>query len=182
MHVGDGVTSEQIQVVVPSSTFLEHGAGCTFNSAVEVSGRLVKSPSAKQPFEIQGTTVTVVGKLDLDGFPFAPRRLYPFDYLRQYPHLRPKTDIFAALLRLTSLVAGSLQSTLASNDYVQVFTPVISSNDCEGSGEVFTVRPASDQLCRNMRGQEGGNMDEAYFNKKVYLTVSGQLHLEAIAG
>ena len=149
---------------------------------MEVVGRLVKSPKAKQPVEVQGSNLSILGPLAIESFPFAPRRTYPPDYLRQYPHLRAKTDVGSAILRLSSRITSSLQSTLLDDGYINVFTPILTSNDCEGSGEVFTVRPASDQLCNQMASQKGSSPDLAYFDKQVYLTVSGQLHLEAIAG
>lgn len=139
----------------------------------------MESPNSKQSVEIQATEVKVVGTLDLENFPFSPRKTYPPEYVRQYPHLRPKTNVYSAILRLTSLITNTLQNTLIKNDYVNVFTPIITSNDCEGAGEVFTIRPASEGL---MKEKNGKSPDEAYFNKKVFLTVSGQLHLEAIAG
>ena len=66
---------------------------------------------------------------------------------------------------------------------MHICTPILTSNDCEGAGQVFTVRPASDDLCHQMTSGSGPkNLDTAYFDKKTYLTVSGQLHLEAMAG
>ena len=177
LHIMDG-SNDHIQVVIPTAVL---AGNCTFNSAVEVCGRLVKSPKAKQPVEVQGQTLSILGPMDLDAFPFTHNRAHPFDYTRQYIHLRPKTNIARSILRLSSLIANSLQQSLISEGYINVFTPVLTSNDCEGSGEVFMVRPASDQLCQQMSSSKGDN-NEAFFNKKVYLTVSGQLHLEAIAG
>lgn len=176
MHIGDG-SAEQIQVIFPSSLCDED---CCFNSAVEINGVLVENPKPNQPLEIQGKRLTVVGKLDLDEFPFGPRKHYPPEYVRQQVHLRPKTNIYAAVLRLSSLVSTTLHTTLIQDDFVSVFTPILTSNDCEGAGEVFMARPASDELCRQMGGNQ--QLEESYFNKKVYLTVSSQLHLEAIAG
>lgn len=176
MHISDGGV-EQIQVVIPSSACDED---CCFNSAVEISGKVVVSPKCNQPVEIQGEKIKVVGKLDLQSFPFGPRKYYPPEYVRQQIHLRPKTNTYSAILRLSSLISNALQTTLIQDNFVSVFTPILTSNDCEGAGEVFLIRPSSNEMCREM----GGNSkpEESYFNKKVYLTVSGQLHLEAIAG
>jgi asparaginyl-tRNA synthetase len=176
MHISDGGV-EQIQVVIPSSACDED---CCFNSAVEISGKVVVSPKCNQPVEIQGEKIKVVGKLDLQSFPFGPRKYYPPEYVRQQIHLRPKTNTYSAILRLSSLISNALQTTLIQDNFVSVFTPILTSNDCEGAGEVFLIRPSSNEMCREM----GGNRkpEESYFNKKVYLTVSGQLHLEAIAG
>lgn len=163
-------------MVIPTTLLAPN---CTFNSAVEVAGRLVKSPKPKQPVEVQGQSLSVLNSMDLDAFPFTPNKAHPLDYIRQHSHLRPKTNITRSILRLSSLITNSLQQTLISEGYVNIFTPILTSNDCEGSGEVFLVRPASDELCQQMSKRD---LDEAFFDKKVYLTVSGQLHLEAMAG
>lgn len=176
MHIGDG-SPEQIQVVIPSSLC---GEDCCFNSAVVISGKVVHSPKANQPIEIQAENLEVVGRLDLASFPFGPRKAYPPEYTRQQIHLRPKTTIYSAILRLSSLITTTLHNTLIQDGFISVNTPILTSNDCEGAGEVFLVRPASEELCREMNNNE--KLEESYFNKKVYLTVSGQLHLEAIAG
>ena len=178
MHIGD-VSTDQIQVVIPSNIC---NADCCFNAAVEIRGKLVPSPNAHQPVEIAGQNISVLGKLDLKSFPFSPRKSYPATYVRQHLSLRPKTQIYAAILRLSSLISTTLHTTLTDNEFVHIYTPILTSNDCEGAGEVFTVRPASDELCHQMKSNTKNNLDEAYFDKKVYLTVSGQLHLEAITG
>ena len=178
LHVGDG-SPEQVQVTIPSSKCED----CCFHSAVEVRGLLVESPKPNQPYEIQASEITVVGKLDLDHYPFGPRKYYPPEYLRQQIHLRPKTNVYSSVLRLTSIISTSLLTTLIKDDFVNIFTPILTSNDCEGAGEVFTARPASDQLCQEMgKSKKPDDKDKAYFDKKVFLTVSSQLHLEAIAG
>lgn len=156
---------------------------CSFHSAVEVQGVVIQSPKPQQPFEIQANKLVVVGKQDLEHYPFEPRKHYPPEYVRQQIHLRPKTNVYSSILRLTSLISMKLLTTLTKDDFVNVFTPILTSNDCEGAGEVFTVRPASDKLCQQMRKCETQeDKDKAYFDKQVFLTVSGQLHLEAIAG
>ena len=167
----------QIQVILPLFLYVEE---CNFNTPVEIKGRLIKSPKENQSVEIQASKLTVLGHLDLKSFPFAPRKTYPPDYVRQYLHLRPKTNINSSILRLSSLITSVLHTTLSDEEYVHVFTPILTSNDCEGAGEIFTARPSSEALCKQMSNNQ--DFDESYFNKKVYLSVSGQLHLEAIAG
>ena len=178
LNISDG-TLDHIQVVIPSVLCVQE---CRFNSAVEITGQLVKSPKVNQPLEIHCHKLSVLGDMDLENFPFAPKKSYPPDYIRQYLHLRPKTNINSSLLRLSSIITSSLYSTLISKEYVHIFTPILTSNDCEGAGEVFITRPASDELCRQMMSSASPNLDTSYFNKKAYLTVSGQLHLEAMAG
>lgn len=176
MHIGDG-SAEQIQVIIPSSLCQED---CCFNSAVVVRGKVVQSPKVNQPIEVKAENLEVVGRLDVECFPFGPRKIYPPEYVRQHIHLRPKTTIYSAILRLSSLITTTLHNTLIQDGFISVSVPILTSNDCEGAGEVFLVRPASEELCREMGNNE--KLEESYFNKRVYLTVSGQLHLEAIAG
>lgn len=176
--MNDGST-ERIQVVVPTNILSDE---CNFNAAVEVTGKLVQSPKSKQSIEIQASELKVVASLDLDNFPFSPRKTHTPEYVRQYPHLRPKTNVNSAILRLTSLITNTLQNTLIKNDFINIFTPTITSNDCEGGGEVFSVRPAGSEDPNKKPKENEKSLDEAYFNKKVFLTVSGQLHLEAMAG
>ena len=144
---------------------------CGFNAAVEIIGTVTNSPKDKQAVEIQATEIKVMGKSELKDFPFAPRKVYPSDYIRKFLHLRPKTNVQSSILRLSSQITTSLHSTLIDDGYMHTFTPVLTTNDCEGAGEVFLVKHASSTL-----------KNESYFNEEVYLTVSGQLHLEALAG
>lgn len=176
MHLSDG-SPDQVQIVIPSSLCDKN---CSFNSAVEICGKVVESSRPNQPVEVHANKLTVVGEQDLENYPFGPRKYYPPEYVRQYIHLRPKTNVYASTLRLSSLISSTLYSTLIQQDFINVFTPILTSNDCEGAGEVFLASPASSKLCEEMGSNK--KPEEAYFNKKVYLTVSGQLHLEAITG
>ncbi|KAI9562449.1 hypothetical protein GHT06_009882 [Daphnia sinensis] len=177
IHIGDG-SGEQIQVVIPSSLCHED---CCFNSGVVVRGKVVQNPKANQPTEVKAENLEVVGRLDLNFVnTFCGVSCRTYNYVRQHIHLRPKTTIYPAILRLSSLITTTLHNTLIQDGSISVSTPILTSNDCEGAGKVFFVRPASEELCREMGNNE--KLEESYFNKRVYLTVSSQLHLEALAG
>lgn len=151
----------------------------TVGSSVQASGILKKSPKGQS--EIVADGVTVLGECDLSkGYPFAPRKQYEPDYVREYLHLRPKTRSFASVLRIRHAATLGIHNYLDKNGYFNIHTPIITSNDCEGAGETFKVLPDSEALLRLMN-QPNEPKDAWYFNRKAYLTVSGQLHLEAAA-
>ncbi|XP_074811725.1 asparaginyl-tRNA synthetase isoform X3 [Natator depressus] len=157
LHINDGSSLESLQVVADPT--LEH-RDLTFGSAVEVQGKLVKSLHRMQNVELKAENIRVVGPCDTLMFPFKPRERQPLEYSRQFPHLRCRTNTLSSLLR--------------DNGYVHVHTPIITSNDCEGAGELFHVRTSN-------KVQEPGE-NSHFFNVPAFLTVSGQLHLEVMAG
>ncbi|GLV35193.1 Asparaginyl-tRNA synthetase mitochondrial [Carabus blaptoides fortunei] len=118
--------------------------------------------------------------LATDGYPFAPRKSYPPEYIRKYLHLRARTKKFASVLRVRDAATKAVHDYFNSEGYFNIHTPILTSNDCEGAGEVFSVRPENKSLLKDMI-KDGVSEDEAYFDSKIYLTVSGQLHLEAMA-
>lgn len=115
-----------------------------------------------------------------DGYPFLPRKAYDSEYVRQYLHLRGRTNKFAALLRLRSATTLAIHQYFNSEGYVNIHTPILTSNDSEGAGEIFTVQPENKNLLKEMVKDKQA-LEEAYFDGKAFLTVSGQLHLEAMA-
>uniref|UniRef100_A0A3P8Z8S1 asparagine--tRNA ligase n=1 Tax=Esox lucius TaxID=8010 RepID=A0A3P8Z8S1_ESOLU len=166
LHVNDGSSLQSLQVVASSQ--LNHRL-LTFGSAVEVSGLLVKSPSRRQEVELQANQIHVVGECNPVDFPFKVKERHDLEYIRQFPHLRCRTNTFSSLLRIRSEATTAIQLYFRDKGYVQVHTPVITSNDCEGAGELFQVEQEED----------GG---QPFFSVPAYLVVSGQLHLEVIAG
>ncbi|XP_065437802.1 asparaginyl-tRNA synthetase isoform X2 [Chrysemys picta bellii] len=127
-----------------------------------------------QNVELKAENIRVVGPCDTLTFPFKPRERQPLEYSRQFPHLRCRTNTLSSLLRVRSEATAAIHSFFKDNGYVHVHTPIITSNDCEGAGELFHVR-TSDKV------QEPGE-NSHFFNVPAFLTVSGQLHLEVMAG
>ncbi|XP_070313338.1 asparaginyl-tRNA synthetase isoform X9 [Odocoileus virginianus] len=169
LHVNDGSSLESLQVVADSSFDSRELA---FGSSVEVQGQLVKSPSKKQNVELKAEKIEVVGNCDAKAFPFKYKERHPLEYLRQYPHLRCRTNILGSILRVRSEATAAIHSFFKDSGFVHIHTPVITSNDCEGAGELFQVEPSS-----KIKVPE-----ENFFNIPVFLTVSGQLHLEVMSG
>ncbi|XP_073191842.1 asparaginyl-tRNA synthetase isoform X2 [Lepidochelys kempii] len=171
LHINDGSSLESLQVVADPT--LEH-RDLTFGSAVEVQGKLVKSLHRMQNVELKAENIRVVGPCDTLMFPFKPRERQPLEYSRQFPHLRCRTNTLSSLLRVRSEATAAIHSFFKDNGYVHVHTPIITSNDCEGAGELFHVRTSN-------KVQEPGE-NSHFFNVPAFLTVSGQLHLEVMAG
>ena len=147
-------------------------------AAVIVTGTLVATPQAKQPFEIQADTVEIEGASAPD-YPLQKKR-HSFEYLRTISHLRPRTNTFQAVFRVRSLTAYALHKFFQERGFVYVHTPLITGSDCEGAGEMFRVTTLD---LENVPKTEDGAVDYAqdFFGKETSLTVSGQLNAETFA-
>ncbi|KAK2846691.1 hypothetical protein Q5P01_009690 [Channa striata] len=168
LHVNDGSSLQPLQIVAGSEL---NDPLLTFGSAVEVTGILKKSPHQKQPIELQADHVHVVGRCNPVEFPFKIKERHGLEYIRQFPHLRCRTNAFSSLLRIRSEATTAIHSYFKENGFVQIHTPIITSNDCEGAGELFQVEPSV-----------ADNENENFFSVPAFLTVSGQLHLEVMSG
>ena len=147
-------------------------------AALIVTGDLVLTPDAKQPFEIQADTVTVEGPSTGD-YPLQKKR-HSMEFLRTMPHLRPRTNTFQAVFRVRSLIAYAIHQFFQERDFVYVHTPLITGSDCEGAGEMFQVTTMD---LNNIPRTEDGKVDftQDFFGKPTNLTVSGQLNGETFA-
>ena len=176
--VNDGTFFEPLQVVYSDQldNFAEIGK-LNVGSAITVRGRLVATPKAKQPFEIQAESVEIEGKSTPD-YPLQKKR-HTFEYLRTIPHLRARTNTFEAVFRVRSLIAFAIHKFFQERDFVYVHTPIITGSDCEGAGEMFQVTTMN--LEELPRGEEGIDFSKDFFGKPTNLTVSGQLNVETYA-
>lgn len=190
VDVNDGTGPQHLQVIsakVPASPVAATNAAAAkpalgYGASVRAIGRLGLAPSGQ--LELKADQLDVIGTCPFgtaDGFPFVPRQQHPAEYVREHLHLRARHAATAARFRLRSHATHAFTSHLDSIGFCQVHTPVCTTNDCEGGGEVFTVRPGSDRLLRSMQ-RAGANrpLEQAYFDRRVFLSVSGQLHLEAM--
>ncbi|KAJ3590213.1 hypothetical protein NHX12_008167 [Muraenolepis orangiensis] len=167
LHLSDGSCLQPLQVVASSEL---HDRLLTFGCAVEVTGCLKESPSSKQPVELLADRIDVVGECNALDFPFKAKERHGLEYVRQYPHLRCRTNVFSSLLRIRSAASAAVHSHFTESGFVQIHTPVISSNDCEGAGELFQPSGPTTEP------------DHNFFSVPAFLTVSGQLHLEVMSG
>lgn len=177
--VNDGTYFEPIQVVYSDKLVnFDEINKLNVGAAVIVKGELVATPQAKQPFEIQASSVEVEGESTAD-YPLQKKR-HTFEYLRTMPHLRPRTNTFQAVFRVRSLIAFAIHKFFQERDFIYVHTPLITESDCEGAGEMFRVTTLD---MENLPKDESGNVDYSkdFFNKETNLTVSGQLNGETYA-
>ncbi|TQV69891.1 asparagine--tRNA ligase [Exilibacterium tricleocarpae] len=176
----DGSCFEPIQLVVPET--LENyatevtglGAGC----AIIASGELVESEGQGQTVEVRADRIEVVGWVDdPESYPIAKKR-HTFEYLRTQAHLRPRTNAFGAITRLRNTLANAIHNYFHDRGFYWVNTPIITASDCEGAGELFRVSALDmHNLPRDDKGQLDYSQD--FFGAESFLTVSGQLNLEA---
>ncbi len=177
--LNDGTFFETLQVVYHDT--MENFAEISklnVGSAILVTGELVATPDAKQPFEIQAEEVTVEGVSTPD-YPLQKKR-HTLEFLRTMTHLRPRTNTFQAVFRVRSLIAYAIHKYFQERDFVYVHTPLITGSDCEGAGEMFRVTTMD---MENVPKNQDGSVDytKDFFGKSTNLTVSGQLNGETYA-
>jgi asparaginyl-tRNA synthetase len=145
---------------------------------VEVTGELVESQGKGQTVEIQAGDVRVVGWVDdAESYPIAKKR-HSFEYLRTVAHLRPRTNTFGAITRVRTVLAHAIHSYFFEHGFHWINTPIITASDCEGAGELFRVSTLD--FANLPRSAEGGvDFAEDFFGEESFLTVSGQLNVEA---
>ena len=179
LTLSDGSCFEPVQVVYHDT--LKNFAAITkinVGAALLITGRLVATPQAKQPFEIQAEEIQIEGDSSPD-YPLQKKR-HSMEFLRTISHLRPRTNTFQAVFRVRSLVAYAIHRFFQENDFVYVHTPIITGSDAEGAGEMFRVTTLD---LANLPFDEEGRVDNSrdFFGKETNLTVSGQLNGETFA-
>lgn len=177
--VNDGTFFEPLQIVYSDKLpNFEKISRLNVGAAVVVTGTLVETPEAKQPFEIQAEEVMVEG-MSAPEYPLQKKR-HSFEYLRTIPHLRARTNTFQAVFRVRSLIAYAIHTFFMDRGFVYVHTPIITGSDCEGAGEMFQVTTLD---MENPPRKDDGSIDYSsdFFGKQANLTVSGQLNVETYA-
>ena len=177
IELNDGTFFRNLQIVLEDghTDGFADALKLTLGSSIRATGTLVLTPDAKQPFELKAKTVELVGACD-PSYPLQKKR-HSFEYLRTIAHLRPRTNTFNAVFRIRSLAAQYLHAFFAERGFVYVHTPLITTSDCEGAGEMFQVTTLDlNQVPR----QDDGKVDysQDFFGKAANLTVSGQLNVE----
>ena len=182
MEVHDGSCFDTLQFVIGGdienyeSEVLKLTAGC----AVRITGELVESRGQGQAVEVQAKEVEVVGWVeDPDTYPMAPKE-HSREHLRDHAHLRPRTNLFGAVTRVRHTLSTAVHKYFDENGYYWVHTPILTSSDAEGAGELFR---ASTLDLMNLPMTDAGEVDfsQDFFGKEAFLTVSGQLNVEAYA-
>lgn len=180
IQLTDGSYFTPVQAVLESEKLSDYKEIVSLNigAAVEVTGKFILTPQAKQPFEINCTEVKVLGKSSPE-YPLQKKR-HTLEYMRTIAHLRPRANIYNAVFRVRSECAYALHKFFNENGFVYAHTPLISASDCEGAGEMFKVTTLD---LDNIPLNEDGSVDYSkdFFCKPTSLTVSGQLEGECMA-
>lgn len=179
ISLNDGTYFTPVQVVYTDAMEnFQEISKVNIGAALIITGKLLLTPDAPQPFEIQAASVVVEGQSTGD-YPMQKKR-HSVEFLRTMPHLRPRTNLFQAVFRVRSLAAYAIHKFFQERDFVYVHTPLITGSDCEGAGEMFQVTTLD---LNNVPKTEDGKVDfsKDFFGKPTNLTVSGQLNGETFA-
>src|SRR5436853_3795928 len=180
VNVSDGSSFHPVQVVAPSTlpNYADEVLRLTAGCAVEASGSIVASPAKGQPFEMQASAIRVLGWVDdPDTYPIQPKP-HSLEFLREVAHLRPRTNVIAAATRVRHSVAQAIHRFFDENGFFWVNTPIITASDAEGAGALFRVSTLD--LANLPRTPEGkADFAQDFFGRETFLTVSGQLNVEA---
>ncbi|MGI6695608.1 MAG: asparagine--tRNA ligase [Christensenellales bacterium] len=179
IELNDGSSFRNLQVVCDETLAnFAQVTKITLATSLQVRGALVHTPQMKQPFELKALEVEVLYPCDGD-YPLQKKR-HSFEYLRTIAHLRPRTNTFFAVFRIRSIAAQAIHSFFERRGFVYVHTPIITTSDAEGAGEMFHVTTLNlDNLPKTPAGEADYSQD--FFGKHASLTVSGQLQAEAFA-
>src|SRR6476660_2739625 len=180
VNVSDGSSFHPVQVVAPNTlpNYADEVLKLTAGCAVEATGSIVPSPAKGQPFEMQAAAIRVVGWVDdPDSYPIQPKP-HSFEFLREVAHLRPRTNVIGAVTRVRHTIAQAIHRFFHEHGFFWVNTPIITASDAEGAGALFRVSTLD---LANLPRTEAGRVDYSkdFFGKETFLTVSGQLNVEA---
>jgi asparaginyl-tRNA synthetase len=180
LHVSDGSGFQPVQVVAPGTlaNYTEEVLHLTTGCAIEATGMIVPSPAKGQPFEMQASEVKVVGWVeDPDSYAIQPKP-HTMEFLREVAHLRPRTNVIGAVTRVRHAIAQAIHRFFDEHGFVWINTPIITTSDAEGAGELFRVSTLD--LANLPRTPEGKiDFSKDFFGREAFLTVSGQLNVES---
>ncbi|KAB0239865.1 asparagine--tRNA ligase [Microcystis aeruginosa EAWAG127a] len=173
LEVNDGSSLANLQVILePTLPDYENVLkAVSTGAAIAVSGNLVPSPGKGQNIELKAAEITLYGDCPAD-YPLQKKR-HSFEFLRTIAHLRGRTNTLGAVMRVRNACATAIHTFFQEKGFIWVHTPIITANDCEGAGELFTVT--------SLDLKKTANFAEDFFGKRAYLTVSGQLQAEVMA-
>jgi asparaginyl-tRNA synthetase len=180
VHLSDGSAFHPVQVVAPNTlpNYTDEVLKLTAGCAVEATGTIVPSPAKGQPFEMQASAIKVIGWVDdPDTYPISPKH-HTMEYLRDVAHLRPRTNVIGAATRVRHTLAQAIHRFFDDNGFFWVNTPIITASDAEGAGALFRVSTLD--LANLPRTPQGSiDFEKDFFGRESFLTVSGQLNVEA---
>ena len=182
MEVNDGSSLANLQVIlepnIPNYDTLLKQLGT--GASVQVSGVLVPSLGKEQRIELKATEVILYGTADAETYPLQKKR-HSFEFLRDIGHLRCRTNTLGAVMRVRNACATAIHQFYQERGFMWVHTPIITANDCEGAGELFTVTNFNLDKIPRKKEDQSIDFSQDFFAKRAYLTVSGQLEAEVMA-
>ncbi len=179
IELNDGSFFKNLQIVFDNTlSNFEEICKLTIISSLAITGKLVITEGAKQPFELRAEKIEIHNLAD-NSYPLQKKR-HTFEYLRTTAHLRPRTNTFNAVFRVRSVLSYAIHKFFQERDFVYVHTPILTSSDAEGAGEMFNVNSFD---LSNVPKTENEKVDfsKDFFGKSAHLTVSGQLNGESFA-
>lgn len=180
VELNDGSSMTGLQIVIDAAVpgYEEHIKEVTTGSSLKVIGELKDSPGKGQRVELQAKEFEVLGTADAEAYPLQKKR-HSFEFLREIAHLRPRTNTFGAIARVRNAITNSIHNFFQSRGFLYVQTPIITTSDCEGAGEMFQVTTLD--LVKLAQLQTELDWSQDFFGKRASLTVSGQLEAEIFA-
>ena len=180
LEINDGSCLKNLQVIADHSidSFDSISGKLHTGSCVGITGKLVQSPGKGQSVELQAKSIEVYGEADPNQYPLQKKH-HSFEFLREISHLRPRTNTFGAVMRVRNRLSYSIHKFFQDRGFVYLHTPIITTNDCEGAGEMFQVTTLNPDSIPMVDGKVDYTQD--FFGEKACLTVSGQLEGEVYA-
>lgn len=180
VEINDGSALKGVQAIIDATVpgYAENIHRATTGASISVTGRLVASKGGGQSWEVVAGSFEILGEAD-STYPLQ-KKGHSLEFLREIAHLRPRSNLFGAVFRVRSRLAFAIHSFFQDRGFIHVHTPVITASDCEGAGEMFRVTTLDD---KTPPLTEDGEVDveQDFFGRKTYLTVSGQLEGETFA-
>lgn len=180
VELNDGSCMGNLQCVIDKDVpgYEETIKQVTTGASVSIVGQLKESPGKGQRIECHAKTLELIGTADADTFPLQKKR-HSFEFLREIAHLRPRTNTFGAIARVRNAVSATIHEFFQSRGFLYINTPIITTSDCEGAGEMFHVTTLD--LAKLAQVQTEIDYSQDFFGKEASLTVSGQLEAEIFA-
>jgi asparaginyl-tRNA synthetase len=176
-EINDGSCLASLQIIAEQKlkNFAKDVKKITTGAAVRVQGTLVESPAKGQDVELKAEKIEIVGDADPETYPLQKKR-HSFEFLRSIPQLRSRTNALAAVARVRSILSFAVHRYFKERGFFYVHTPIITTSDCEGAGEMFTVSTLEPEQIK-----DASSFKEDFFGRRAGLTVSGQLQAEIYA-
>ena len=178
VELNDGSCMANVQLIIDNTVpgYTDTIKNVTTGSSIKIVGEIKESPGNKQRVEVHVGTLELLGTADVDTYPLQKKR-HSFEFLREIAHLRPRTNTFGAIARVRNAASAAIHNFFQERGFLYVHTPIITTSDCEGAGEMFQVTT----LLHDEKLPKSLDYSEDFFGKRASLTVSGQLEAEIYA-